>query len=89
VHTLEDAQHKDEAMELIRSLIEKIELTPKEEGGLDAILHGDLARILSLCSTGAEEARPIRAVAVAGSRQAKTPAEGSLRGFSVSVVAGT
>ena len=30
---LEDAQHKDEAMELIRSLIEKIELTPREGGG--------------------------------------------------------
>ena len=36
--------------ELIRSLIEKIELTPKEEGGLDALLHGDLARILALCA---------------------------------------
>jgi hypothetical protein len=55
---LEDAEHKDEAMELIRPLIEKIELSPREEGGgLDAVLQGDLARILALCST-AEEAMP-------------------------------
>ena len=60
---LEDAEHKDEAMELIRSLIEKIELTPKEGGGLEAILHGDLARILALVLDGqqvAEEAKPLR-----------------------------
>ena len=37
-------------MELIRSLIEKIVLTPKEGGGVDALLHGALARILVLCS---------------------------------------
>ncbi len=89
---LEDAEHKDEAMEHIRSLIEKIELTPKEEGGLDAVLHGDLARILALCSTGAEaakEAKPTRAVAVSGSRQAKTPDAVCVQGFSLSVVAGT
>jgi hypothetical protein len=30
---LDDAEHRDEAMELIRSLIEKIELSPREEGG--------------------------------------------------------
>ncbi|WP_152568952.1 hypothetical protein [Microvirga sp. BSC39] len=50
---LEDAAHKDEAMELIRSLIEKIVLTPSEGGGVEAILHGDLASILCLCSAGA------------------------------------
>jgi hypothetical protein len=55
MHTLEDTVHKHEAMELIRSLIEKIELTPKE-GGLDAVLYGDLARILSLCSAGQPQA---------------------------------
>ena len=69
---LEDAAHLDEGMELIRSLINKIVLTPRESGGVEAILHGDLARILALCSAGAEEAKPISAVAVAGSRQAKT-----------------
>jgi site-specific DNA recombinase len=78
---LEDATHKDEAMELIRSLIEKIELGPREEGGLDALLHGDLARILALCSTGTEEARSMRAIGVAGSGQAKTPAAVGVQGF--------
>ena len=45
---------KDEVMELTRLLVEKIDLAPKEKGGPDAALHGDLARILALCSTGAE-----------------------------------
>jgi site-specific DNA recombinase len=53
---LEDTEHKDEAMELIRSLIEKVVLTPKEGGGLNAILRGDLAHILVLCSTTMEQA---------------------------------
>ncbi|WP_091136393.1 recombinase family protein [Microvirga guangxiensis] len=86
---LDETEHKDEAMELIRSLIDKIVLTPKEEGGLDAVLHGDLARILALCSAGAEEAKPVLAVRVAGSRQAKTLEGEAIRGFSLSVVAGT
>ncbi|MFC5084885.1 recombinase zinc beta ribbon domain-containing protein [Microvirga arabica] len=78
---LEDAEHKDEAMELIRSLIERIELSPREEGGLQAVLHGDLARILVLCSAGAEEAKPTRAVAVAGSKRKEAPAGFHLRGL--------
>lgn len=49
----------DEAMELIRSLIKRVELTPREGRGADALLHGDLARILMVCSTGAEEAKPL------------------------------
>lgn len=68
---IEDAEHRDEAMELIRSLIHKIVLTPREGGGVDALLHGGLARILALCSTGAEEAKeakPIRAIHGADSR---------------------
>jgi len=91
---LEDAQHKDEAMELIRSLIEKIELTPREEGGLAAVLHGDMARILVLCSAGsfsgleAAQQNAFRAVGAEGlqvsarsqvSRQAKTLAGVSSR----------
>jgi hypothetical protein len=47
---LKDAEHRNEAVELIRSLIDKIELTPRDVGGgLDALLSGDLARILVLC----------------------------------------
>jgi hypothetical protein len=59
---LGDVKHRDEAMELIRSLIEKVELTPRKEGGLDALLHGELARILVLCSTG----KPSAGQALAG-----------------------
>ena len=40
-----------EAMELIRSLIDHILLTPSADGsGLDATLYGSLAQILSVCS---------------------------------------
>lgn len=39
-----------EASDLIRSLIEKIELHPRKDSkGLDAVLFGDLAGILALC----------------------------------------
>ena len=71
---LEDAEHKDEAVELIRLLFENIELMPSESGGVEAILHGDLARILALCSTGAaavKEAKPRGTARVAGSRHTK------------------
>lgn len=85
---LEDAEQKDEAKALIRSLIDKIVLTPKEVGGLDALLYGDLARILILCAEGTEEAKPIRAINVAGSRQAKTLEGQAIRGFSVSMLRG-
>ena len=45
---LDDDNHRLEAMNLIRSLIDKIVLTPKDKD-LNAILHGDLARILAIC----------------------------------------
>ncbi|WP_457093394.1 hypothetical protein [Microvirga sp. P5_D2] len=70
---MEDAQHRDEAMELIRSLIEKIELSPREGGGVEAILHGDLARILALCSAGSEDIKPLRAICVGLSERQKSP----------------
>jgi DNA repair exonuclease SbcCD ATPase subunit len=64
---LEDTEHKDQAMELIRSLLDKIVLTPKEEGGgLNAVLHGDLARILVLCSTGQHETEQQKALCTGG-----------------------
>ena len=92
---LEDAAHKDEAMELIRTLIDKIVLTPKEEGGLEAVLHGDLARILSLCSTGQQEVeqqKALRAGGVgglsSGSRYDEA-LEDVPQGLRLSVVAGT
>ena len=37
-------------MDAIRSMIGRIELTPDEAGGLDAVPEGDLARILAICA---------------------------------------
>ncbi|WP_103872879.1 hypothetical protein [Bosea lathyri] len=41
---------RDEAMEAIRSMIERIVVTPRDGGGVHLDLHGDLARILVMCS---------------------------------------
>jgi hypothetical protein len=49
---LEDPQIKDEAMEIIRSLIERITLTPREDGTLEVLLYGERARILQFCEAG-------------------------------------
>jgi hypothetical protein len=50
---LEDATAREEAMTLIRSVIEGIVLTPRvDAGGIEAVLSGDLARNLVLCQTG-------------------------------------
>ncbi len=72
-------------MELIRALIEKIVLTPREGGGVEAILHGDLARILVLCSTNAEEATPRGTARVAGVQTRRSPRACSASGALVSV----
>ena len=56
---LADPAIKAEAAEVIRSQIERITLTPNEEGTLDIQLHGDLGRILQLCEAGERKrARP-------------------------------
>jgi site-specific DNA recombinase len=45
-----------EAMDLIRSMIDRIELCPRTEAkGLGAVLHGDLAAILAACAGAAEK----------------------------------
>jgi site-specific DNA recombinase len=49
---LADPAIKAEATEVIRSHIERITLTPNEEGTLDIQLYGDLARILQFCEAG-------------------------------------
>jgi site-specific DNA recombinase len=49
---LADPEIKAEAMEIVRSQIEQITLTPSAGGGLDVHLYGDLARILQLCEAG-------------------------------------
>ena len=41
----------EEAHELVRSMIERVDLVPRECGnGLDAVLHGELAAILKICA---------------------------------------
>ena len=53
---LNDDENRAEAAELIRSLVERITLTPNEEGKLEIDLFGDLAGILSLA---AQKERPL------------------------------
>ena len=75
---LSDPELGPEAMDAIRSMIGKIMLTPGEGGGVEAVLEGNLARILAIC------AAPERSDArrVSGGRS------GSVRSSQVSVVAG-
>jgi site-specific DNA recombinase len=48
---LADEASRDEAFELIRSLIDKVVVTPAE-GDMHIDLHGELAGILGLCREG-------------------------------------
>ena len=75
---LADAELGVEAMEAIRSTITRIVLTPRAEGGMDALLEGDLARILAICA-GAERTNARR---VSGGRSGDVP------GRQLSLVAG-
>ena len=52
---LNDPAIRDEANELLRSLIERVELRPGGDGmPMQAVLVGDLARIFALCEAAAE-----------------------------------
>ena len=66
---LADPELAGEAMEAIRALIERIVLTPRPAGGLDAVLHGDLAQILTI----AEAAQTRDARRVVGGRSGGVP----------------
>jgi hypothetical protein len=50
VEALNDDAHRQEATEIIRGLIERITLSPADDGGLTIDLEGDLAGILRLAS---------------------------------------
>ncbi len=50
-------ENRAEAADLIRSLVDRIVLTPNDQGKLDISLFGDLAGILSLA---ANKHRPLR-----------------------------
>jgi hypothetical protein len=55
---LVDTDCRDEAIQTIRSMIESITLTPRQNGpGLDALLKGDLAHLLMLCVTGSRQTK--------------------------------
>jgi acyl-CoA dehydrogenase len=70
-----DGPDREEAMELIRSMIDRVVLTPRACGSrLDAVLYGDLAAILSACD---------------GAQNGKRPTACEPAGRQLSVVAGT
>lgn len=76
---LNDPLIRDEAAEVLRDLTEKVVLMPRPRvKGLDAVLHGDLARILQLCEAANE---------TSGSRKRKLPGQ-DRPGSQVSLVAG-
>ncbi len=53
---LNDPAIKTEAAEILRGLIDRIELNPRQDGsGLDARLHGDLVRILEFCEAAQDK----------------------------------
>ena len=74
---LTDAELGVEAMAAIRSTNTRIVLTPRAEGGMEAVLEGDLAAILTICE-GAERAN----ARLGGGRSGDVP------GRQLSVVAG-
>ena len=68
----EDEATRDEAFQIVRSLIDRIVLTPTDDG-LAAELHGDLAAILALCEAQNDRRPTAKAVrrqlsVVAGAR---------------------
>ena len=70
-----DGPDRAEAMDLIRSMIERVELRPRADGDkcLEAVLFGDLAAILA---------------ASAGADKQKLPGAGGPPGSQLSLVAG-
>jgi site-specific DNA recombinase len=86
IASLNNPDHRHEAAEMIRSLIEKITLTPKPEGGLTIDLHGDLAGILTIAagtngSDTKELANQIRSITEPHNAEDSTPSnqQNSLR----------
>jgi site-specific DNA recombinase len=55
-----EGEDRAEAMELIRSMIDRVVLRPRADGtGLDALLYGDLAQILAICAeAGSHDKHP-------------------------------
>jgi hypothetical protein len=56
--SLNDPVIRDEASDLIRSLITEITLRSREdESGVDAVLRGDLATIVAFCDAGEHKSK--------------------------------
>ncbi|HEX7073859.1 MAG TPA: hypothetical protein VF226_07440 [Hyphomicrobiaceae bacterium] len=69
VAILNDERNRAEAADILRSLIDRIELTPDAEGKLEIDLYGDLAGILSLAANKKgplDESGPMQDEVVAG-----------------------
>jgi len=65
---LNDPAIRDEAADVLRSLIDRIELNPRDGGkGVYATLHGALAQILALC-VGADGKRKLPKAGTSGSQ---------------------
>jgi len=61
LETILEGSDRTQAMDLIRSMIERVVLHPRAEGrGLDAELYGDLANILSACAGAQNKNAPER-----------------------------
>jgi site-specific DNA recombinase len=66
--SLNDPDIREEAADILRSLIDRIELHPRSEGkSVDALLYGDLAEILALCAS-TDDKRKLPRTAVPGSQ---------------------
>ena len=78
IASLNDVAVRQEAGDLIRSMIDQVVLTPNTTGGLDAALHGDIANIITVCDAGSADT----------AQTAKDPANASPAGPILSVVAG-
>ena len=65
--SLNDPAIRDESADVLRSLIDHIELHPRNGGeSVDAILHGDLAEILAFCDESDRAGKLPKAAASGG-----------------------
>lgn len=61
--SLNDPAIRGEAGQLLRSLISRIALMPREGGGVNTVLHGETARILAFCDASERKSKLPKALA--------------------------
>lgn len=77
--SLNDPEIKEEAVDVLRSLIDRIEMHPGSEGkSVDAVLYGDMAEIFALCAARTKE--------TSGEQRSRGVNSRWLRGLATSVV---